>query len=1131
MGRLSMSLKNNVQVHRRFQRSIRLDTDLDDSLALQGFICPPTFAHALTTLTQQIEEAGHAAFTWTGPFGGGKSSLAVVLSALLSAPGAKRKRAMSAVGGTAKAIVDALKPGRRGYQSLAVVGRKQDCAELIADALKRDGLIRQSIDTQSDGGEVLLETLIRIAKRPKHAGLVIFIDEMGKVLEAAAQGRGDLHFLQELAEIASRSERHLIVIGILHQAFGEYTGRLARRTRDEWMKVQGRFVDIPLATVADEQLALLSQAIDAPHPPKVSQASACDLANIIKSNRATIDKNLAQYLAACWPLHPVTACLLGPYSRRRFGQNQRSIFSFLNSAEPHGFQQFISHASQKDTYLPAMLWDYLRDNLEPSILASPDGHRWSTALDAFDRCESRGGTAAHLMIAKTIAVIDQFREHAGFYASNDVLRIVTPAMAPTTRNKILKDLQRWSIVVYRRHLGAYAIHAGSDFEIDTAIDEERNRSTALDYSRIRQLAGLRPIIAKRHYHRTGAMHWVDVDVAPIDEVEIRTKSFRTVTGSLGLFVVALPSPDVSERDAETLLRKVSRSSRTSITTGLAPNGDMLLDLAQELAALERIRAERAELSGDAVARREVGARLDVTKHALESALYDAFLSMSWYSKGKPRALHGLAEIHRYASELAANIYPKAPRICNELLNRTKPSSTAVAARRLLMRAMVNERGKERLGIDGYPAEAGLFTSLLETPGLYRTIDTKANQLGFSEPKKQDPCDLAPLWVAADALLRGAKNDPISLADILNRWREPPYGVRDGLLPVLGLAYMLSRVDRSAIYLDGAFRPSLDDWLVDRMHQESTAVQIRQIDFGILRSRVLEGIQDLVTEYDGDTTSISDPLVIARRLVAIVIGLPAWTQRTTTIGQDAQRLRNVVTTASDPHRFLFDDLPGFAADDTKKLTARDIETIVKSIRMGLQELVSAYPNMLTGLKTLLLSELNATKSKRGMEVLSQRAKVVIGLSGEFRFDAFASRLVSFNGTNEDMEGIASLAANKPSRDWVDRDLDAARLQIAELSQLFNRCEAFARVKGRADHRHAVAFVVGMPGSPKTLVEEFEVGADDSNTVSELAEGIRDVLPKKRQTRNIVLAALAQVGAELLTTESIHDIPKPNLKQAS
>ena len=131
------------------------------------------------------------------------------------------------------------------------------------------------------------------------------------------------------------------------------------------MKVQGRFVDIPLATVADEQLALLHQAIDAPKPPKACLAPARDLATIIKNNRSATDKRLSHYLSGCWPLNPVTACLLGPYSRRRFGQNQRSIFSFLNSAEPQGFQQFISHASRKDTYLPAMFWDYLRDNLEP----------------------------------------------------------------------------------------------------------------------------------------------------------------------------------------------------------------------------------------------------------------------------------------------------------------------------------------------------------------------------------------------------------------------------------------------------------------------------------------------------------------------------------------------------------------------------------------------------------------------------------------------------------------------------------------------------------------------------------------------------------------------------------------------
>ena len=203
-----------------------------------------------------------------------------------------------------------------------------------------------------------------------------------------------------------------------------------------------------------------------------------------------------------------------------------------------------------------------------------------------------------------------------------------------------------------------------------------------------------------------------------------------------------------------------------------------------------------------------------------------------------------------------------------------------------------------------------------------------------------------------------------MADILEKWRNPPYGVREGLLPLLALAYMLSRVDRLAVYLDGAFRPSLDDFLVDRMQQEPDAVQIRQMDFGKLRSRVLQGIRDLVIKYGGEYEGKDDPLVIARSLVAIVTGLPPWTQRTASISPDAQRLRSIVTSASDPHRFLFDDLPGFASGDRKKLSEKDISLIVTSISAGLEELVGAYTKMLNEIDTLLLTELNVRSSKQG-----------------------------------------------------------------------------------------------------------------------------------------------------------------------
>jgi hypothetical protein len=84
------SLADKVRVNRRFQRSIRVDTDIDDVVALEGFTCPPSSAQALISMARQVSETGQGAFTWTGPYGSGKSSLAVALAALLGAASSSR---------------------------------------------------------------------------------------------------------------------------------------------------------------------------------------------------------------------------------------------------------------------------------------------------------------------------------------------------------------------------------------------------------------------------------------------------------------------------------------------------------------------------------------------------------------------------------------------------------------------------------------------------------------------------------------------------------------------------------------------------------------------------------------------------------------------------------------------------------------------------------------------------------------------------------------------------------------------------------------------------------------------------------------------------------------------------------
>ena len=138
----------------------------------------------------------------------------------------------------------------------------------------------------------------------------MFIDEMGKMLEGAARDGSDVYFFQQLAEMASRSDGRLVVVGILHQAFEEYSYRLSREMREEWSKIQGRFIDLPVNAGADEQIGLLARAIESDHRPETPGALSLTVAGL--TNRPTAG-DLPELLEACWPLHPVVTCLLGPH--------------------------------------------------------------------------------------------------------------------------------------------------------------------------------------------------------------------------------------------------------------------------------------------------------------------------------------------------------------------------------------------------------------------------------------------------------------------------------------------------------------------------------------------------------------------------------------------------------------------------------------------------------------------------------------------------------------------------------------------------------------------------------------------------------------------------------------------------
>ena len=584
-----MPLDDRVFVARRFQRAVRIDTDLGDPSALEGFICPRSSAVVLETMSRHVAESGQGAFTWTGPYGSGKSSLVVALSALLHGESAIRSEAGSVIGGdTAKAVWEAFPPRTKGWQILPVVGRRDHPERLIREAIETQRLMKWKRRANWIEKPVLALLSDIAARDPQSSGgLMVFIDEMGKVLEGATRDGSDVYFLQQLAEMASRSEGRLIVVGILHQAFEEYAHRLSREMREEWSKIQGRFVDLPVNTAADEQVGLLGRAIESDHNP--AEPTALSKVAAALTHRAT-SEDLPQLLEDCWPLHPVVSCLLGPISRRRFGQNQRSIFGFLNSSEPSGFQDFLRRADEGDLYTTDLLWDYLRFNLEPSIMASPDGHRWALAVDALERCQALGGDELQSLLLKTIALLDLFKERSGLVASAEALRLALPKYPSGQIQIALEQLQASSLIIHRKFNDSYSVFEGSDFNVDDAVGRVLEATDDVDFIRLNAIADLQPIVAKRDYHETGALRWFDVAIAPLADAKSAADDYRPQNGSIGAFLLAVPTQgEATDQIQQTAQCAVDGIKEWDLVIGVPQETLDFTSLVRELLAIEQVR--------------------------------------------------------------------------------------------------------------------------------------------------------------------------------------------------------------------------------------------------------------------------------------------------------------------------------------------------------------------------------------------------------------------------------------------------------------------------------------------------------------------------------------------------------------
>jgi hypothetical protein len=1086
-------LLQQVEINRRFARSARIDADLNGTPPLVGYVLQASVSKALTTLAASQIESHQSAFTWTGPYGGGKSSAALLVANLIAGNRANRKIARELAGAGLTELYGRAFPETGGAWSVvAVTGSRIRLRDAISEAAALAFGWKEKVTKEARSSDEALISRLLAEAAAKRSGALLILDELGKLLEHEALEGGDVHLLQDLAEHASRSQGRLVVIGILHQSFDQYAARAARDARQEWAKVQGRFQDIAFLSGADETVALLGRAISSAETPSGALVRASAVAQAVALRRPTEVELLSEALAATWPLNPVTALLLGPVSRQRFAQNERSVFGFLSSAEPAGFQDFLAAAQEGDTYGPARLWDYLATNFGMALAGGSDGGRFSLAFEAIERAGAKGGPL-HVELTKAAAIIELFRNGSGLALAEDILAEAVPDAAPAQCLAAIVDLLDWAILIRQPRLGGYALFAGSDFDLDEAIARAVGPIDAASLSTIPQRVGFGFATAKRHYFSKGALRTFDIVLQLVGEEDdaaavASAVAERRPKGS-GSIVLLLGDGSLGKTALEVRCKAIAKrlhSNRIVAAIGAAADSYALRLTAAELFAVERVFRDHPQLEGDRIARREIAARqsscIDQLHRMLEGALQDT----RWWLAPEPKASvrEPLAVV---ASALADAGFPKAPILKSELLQRDRPSSNAMAALRDLCHAMVGWPHLPDLGIKGFPAGMGLYLTVLKPFGLHAEIE--AGKFDFREPDdSREGLSLRPAWdLIADA-------GDTRLDDIFEIWAKPPFGIKAGVMPVLTLAYLMANRDRVAVYIEDVFQTAFDDVFVDKLLQKPADVRLRRIDRSVREAAFLSGLGVLLGVDDEGAS-----LPVAQALFQRFEALPAYALRTSTIDGDPALVRGVVVQSSDPEALLFEELP----------EALDDRLSPELVYEALCACEAAYSDLLDQMRIALARALGVEPAT--FAGLADRADAVKGLTNDLTFDAFAMRAAAFEQGKGDIEGLVSILVHKPATAWSDRDRDQALIEMARFGRRFRELEALAVVRNRRSKTEAVALLVGIDPLMPPLIYSFELTAQEKKKAAELAERVLEILGADGDADNLQLAALARAVA--------------------
>lgn len=1061
-------IKDVLNINPRFLRSVQLERDFNTPEALSGYcVTTQTSTHLKRLGSALGDQSAQRAWRITGDFGSGKSSFALLLANLVGRNASeipkdvRRLRNELGLARNAKKLLPVLITGSREPLARAVLRTLKETLSASVDGRKRLKSIQaltEYLEDKENGDKaaisILEQATCELIEKEICRGVFLIIDELGKFLEYAAlhPDRQDIYFLQLLGEAASRSgKNHLTVVGLLHQGFAVYADKLSESSQKEWEKIAGRFEELVFNQPLNQIAQLLAKALNVSIPTELrgwktkaraAMANAVDYGAFGPDAGKTALCDLAPDL---YPLHPTVLPVLTKFFRR-FGQNERSLFSFILSSEPFALRDFASQAASSDSiYKLSDFFDFAAHNFSHRLSNQSFRSHWNH-VDAIVRSTSHQPATVQAII-KTIGILNVV-ESVGLTPTEEFLSIALDNV--NDLGEQLKKLSKQGIVFNRGRAG-YSLWPHSSVNLDFRYQEAKEQSsiTPSIAQVVSSRIDVRPVVARGHYIRTGNLRHCSVQLMLATEfIKQNDKAqFEPKHPADGSLTVVLCNN--SEEQSEARKKALNNFDDPQCLFAISPPLEGLSGLAADLELWRWIERHTPELKDDRFAAEEVNRQITTLAQLLDNRLED-YLGfrfqrqldeeqlIEWISKGASvESLNNGGSLQLYLSNHFDTLFDQAPLISNELVNRHSISSAAAAARQQLFKRILNNSREGFLGLPEKkaPPEKSLYLSVLSASNLHTQVDGMW-QMTLPEAEN-DPQRVLPAINAIIGLLDSQPDSRVSVSSIQHLLRKAPYGVKDGLIPIFYSVMLKIFENEIAVYEDGVFKPEIDENLMMVLAKRPETFEFQLCRMTGIRRSLLESFATAIEDEAANQATI---LAIVKPLCLFIDHLPEYTKRTHILSQQTLNLRDAIQRADDPARLVFEIIPhalGYLEEDVSMV---EPSKIAAKLSESLRELRRCYISLLDRMSVTIIG---ATKdsAKTLDEWRSHYAEAAENLVVEIadpRLRAFCLKLIDEHTPNSEwLESLGSFLVRLPPNQWKDKDENEFSLKFAEAWGQFER----------------------------------------------------------------------------------------------